>query len=92
MQASKKPSELGIKQMISSNTQFDRDDMSMMSSVLGRRESDRKLVVKKRTELNIHEGRIDEIEKELEEMDSPDPKRDVLDDAHDLVDDDDMIS
>ena len=75
--------------MISSNTQFDRDDMSMMSSVLGRRESERKLVGKKRTELNIHEGRIDE---QLEEMDSPDPKRDVLDDAHDLVDDDDMIS
>ena len=63
--------------------------MSMMSSVLGRRESERKLVGKKRTELNIHEGRIDE---QLEEMDSPERKRDVLDDAHDLVDDDDMIS
>lgn len=55
--------------------------MSMMSSVLGRRESERKMVVKKRTELNIQESKIDEIEKELEEMDSPDPKRDVLDDA-----------
>lgn len=72
--------------------------MSMMSSVLGSRAdsnvNDRKIVAKKYTDLNIQEnnGRIDEIEKELEEMDSPDSKRDVLDEAHDLVDDDDMIS
>ena len=83
--------------MISSNTQFERDDLSMMSSVLGnRRESvnDRKMVAKKRTELNIEEGRIEEIEKELEELDSPSPKhkKDVLEEAHELVDDDDMIS
>lgn len=69
----------------------------MMSSVLGnRRESvnDRKMVAKKRTELNIEEGRIEEIEKELEELDSPSPKhkKDVLEEAHELVDDDDMIS
>jgi hypothetical protein len=65
--------------------------MSMMSSVIGnRRQSERRLVGKKRTELNIDEGRIDE--QELEEGDSPEVGRDVLDDAYDLVDDDDMIS
>jgi len=68
----------------------------MMSSVLGSRQESngnvRKVITKKYSEYNIQEGRIDEIEKEIEEMDSPDPKRDVLDEAHDLVDDDDMIS
>lgn len=64
-----------------------------MSSVLGsRKESDRRLVIKKRTDLKIGDERIDEIEKELEELDSPEPKNDVLDDAKQIVDDDDMIS
>ena len=90
--------------MGSGGTQFDRDDdESMMSSELGRQESDtsgltsnqpRRFVTKKYSEINLAEGRISEMEQELEELDSPLKKkdRDVLEDAFDLVDDDDMIS
>lgn len=67
-------------------TQFDRDDdESIMSSELGRGDSDisgftsnnpKRFVSKKYSEINLDEGRISEIEQHLEELDSPLHERD----------------
>jgi hypothetical protein len=95
VQSTPKNQDLALRYIISSNTnQFERDDLSAMSSVMDRQVTDpRNRVSKKYSQLSQNQEKIDEIDKHLEELDSPDPsKKDVLEEATELVNDDDIIS
>ena len=65
-----------------------------MSSVLGRQETDPQRRVQKKYSNFSEKHRIEEIDKEIEEIESPEAeiKQDVLEEAGELVNDDDIIS